>query len=83
MRRKIIFEKPSVLVDIDNLPKGAIFFVDGEPYMRILETEDSFGDKVNCVHLYDGDLNFWENRDTEDYDIEYFPNHQNIKIIGD
>lgn len=83
MDRKIIFDRPTTLVDIDKLPKGAIFFVDNEPYMRIIEIKDSFGARANSVHLRSGDLELWENKHTEDFDIEFFPNYQNIKIIGD
>ena len=83
MKRRVIFDKPSVLVDIDNLPNGAIFLVDEEPYMRIRETKDSFGDKANSVYLCSGELQYWENEDAREYNIEYFPNHQNIKIVGD
>ena len=82
MNRKVIFEKPS-MVDLDKLPNGAIFFVDDEPWMRIIEIKDNFGAKANSVHLRSGELELWENKDLEDYDIEYFPNHQNIKIVGD
>lgn len=83
MDRKIFFDRPTTLVDIDKTPKGAIFFVDNEPYMKITEATDNFGAKVNSVHLRSGDLELWENKDTEDFDIEFFPNHQNIKIVGD
>lgn len=82
MNRKVIFDKPSI-VDIDKLPKGAIFLVNDEPYMRILEMEDEFSGKVNSVHLCSGDLEFWGDEDAKEFDIEFFPNHQNIKIVGD
>lgn len=82
MKRKIIFDKPTT-VDIDNLPIGAIFFVDDEPYMRIVEAKDNFGAEANSVSLCGGTLMYWENEDSEEYKIEYFPNYQNIKIVGD
>lgn len=83
MNREIFFDRPTTLVDIDKLPKGAIFFVDGEPYMRILEMKDKFGASVNCVHLRSGDLEFWDNSEIVGCVCEYFHNYQNIKIVGD
>lgn len=82
MIRKVIFNKPTI-VDVENLPVGAIFFADDEPYMRITEAKDSFGACVNSVSLRGGTLMYWENKDSEEYKIEYFPNYQNIKIVGD
>lgn len=83
MKRKIIFNKPTT-VDVDKLPNGAIFFVDDEPYMKITEATDNFGAKVNSVHLCGGYLQHWVTADQEeDVKMEYFPNHQNIKIVGD
>lgn len=82
MNRKVIFDKPST-VNVENLPISAIFFVDGEPYMKITEIKDNFGANRNSVHLRSGDLELWENKNREDFDFEYFPNHQNIKIVGD
>lgn len=83
MDRKIFFDKPTT-VDVESLPIGAIFFVDDEPYMKITEAIDNFqGERVNSVHLYNGELELWENKHKEDFVIEYFPNYQNIKIVGD
>lgn len=82
MNRKVIFDKPTT-VDVEQLPIGTIFFVDDEPYMRITEATDNFGAKVNSVHLCGGYLQSWENADSEEVTFEYFPNHQNIKIVGD
>ena len=82
MMRQVIFNKPSI-VNIEKLPRGAIFFVDDEPYMRIVETKDDFGAKANSVHLRSGYLQHWENDDKEEVTFEYFPNYQNIKIVGD
>ena len=83
MNRKVIFDKPSISLDIDKLPLGAIFLVNNEPYMRINEIKDNFGADANSVSLCSGTLMHWGNEDLEEFDIEYFPNHQNIKIVGD
>ena len=82
MKRKVIFDKP-LSVDIDKLPSGAIFLVNDEPYMRIDEVKDNVDEIVNSVNLCNGELGYWENADSENFNIEYFPNHQNIKIVGD
>lgn len=83
MNRTILFDKPVVSVDIDKLPIGAIFFVEDEPYMRIAEIIHSGGIRVNCIHLRTGDLELWETKDSEYFNIEFFPDCQNIKIVGD
>ena len=83
MNRKFLFDKSVTSVDIDKLPAGAIFFVDNEPHMRIAERIHSGGIRVNCVNLRTGDLDLWETKDNECFNIEFFPNHQTIKIVGD
>ena len=83
MNRKILFDKPFVNVDVEKLPTGAIFFVDNEPHMRIAEIIHSDGIRVNSVNLRTGDLELWVTRDSEFFNIEHFPNCQNIKIVGD
>ena len=82
MKRKVIFDKP-LSVDIDKLPSGAIFLVNDEPYMRIDEVKDELDDYYNCVRLLDGGLYFYDENDIDDFIFEYFPNLQNIKIVGD
>lgn len=85
MNRKVIFDKPTLKVDIDKLPIGAIFLVDDVPYMLIENVIDKLGNTVNSVNLIDGDIHYLTNEDIREYDyqLEYFPNFQNIKIVGD
>lgn len=82
MKRKVIFDKPST-VNVEQLQIGAIFLVDDEPYMRIAEVKDKVYEIVNSVNLCNGELDYWENADSENFNIEYFPYYQNIKIVGD
>lgn len=82
MKRKIVFDKP-IRIDVDKLEKGAIFLVDDNLYMKIDTVQDDFGDYYNCVRLLDGGLYFYGEDDIDDFIFEYFPNLQNIKIVGD
>ena len=82
MKRKIVFDKP-IGIDINKLEKGAIFLVDGDLYMKIDTVQDELDDYYNCVRLLDGDLYLYDENDIGDFIFEYFPNLQNIKIVGD